>query len=156
MSELTPKEIEVIRQSVRDGGVPAKVVADRLGISQKTAQAHLDNARKKCGVNNMAGLVAEAFRRGVVTLLALLPSLDWVAEIARSGLIYGIIASVVSGGMSDADGAVRTRARWRSSVTRTVKRRNGGRIWFVGPDQTLTASAAGWARTADALVGRVL
>ena len=57
---LTDREIEVLRHFA--AGVPAKVIANRLGISTKTVQNQVSSIRQKLGIQEVAGLVRYAMR----------------------------------------------------------------------------------------------
>ena len=62
--EITAREQQVL-ELVADG-LGNKEVADRLGISARTAQKHLENLFKKFKVHDRTELVAHAFRRGLL------------------------------------------------------------------------------------------
>ena len=66
MERLTAREIEVLRLLVL--GDSTKGVADRLGISFKTAATHRASIMNKLGVHKSASLVREALRTGLVAL----------------------------------------------------------------------------------------
>lgn len=63
-AELTPREEEVL-ELVADG-LANREIAERLGISTRTAQKHLENLFKKLGVHDRTELVTHAFRRGLL------------------------------------------------------------------------------------------
>lgn len=63
-AELTPREEEVL-ELVADG-LSNREIAERLGISTRTAQKHLENLFKKLGVHDRTELVTHAFRRGML------------------------------------------------------------------------------------------
>jgi two-component system response regulator NreC len=61
---LTPREREVLKLVAE--GNSNKKVADKLGISVRTAEHHRLNVMKKLGVTNTAGLVRHALRTKVI------------------------------------------------------------------------------------------
>ena len=61
---LTGREVEVIGLLAR--GLQTKQVADRLGISPKTADAHIQNAYRKIGVSTRAAATLFAMEHGLV------------------------------------------------------------------------------------------
>jgi HD-GYP domain-containing protein (c-di-GMP phosphodiesterase class II) len=61
---LTERETEVLRLLAR--GLQTKQVADRLGISAKTADRHVQNAYAKIGVSTRAGATLFAMQHGLV------------------------------------------------------------------------------------------
>lgn len=63
---LTERELEILRL-LAEGARPAEV-ADRLFVSIKTVKNHLTSVYSKLGVQTGAQAVAEAYRRGLVSL----------------------------------------------------------------------------------------
>ena len=61
---LTPREIEVLRLIA--GGLTAKEAAQRLGISRKTADNHIQNLYAKINVTTRAGAALYALEQGLV------------------------------------------------------------------------------------------
>lgn len=61
---LTKREVEVMGLIARE--LSNQENADRLFISVRTVETHRINLTQKLGVRNTAGLVKEAFRRGLV------------------------------------------------------------------------------------------
>jgi DNA-binding CsgD family transcriptional regulator len=61
---LTPREREVMRLSAE--GLTSAEIADRLGMSPRTANQHVDNVADKLGTRNRAHTVAEILRRGLI------------------------------------------------------------------------------------------
>lgn len=61
---LTKREVEVLGLIARE--LSNQEIADRLFISVRTVETHRINLTQKLGVRNTAGLVKEAFRRGLV------------------------------------------------------------------------------------------
>ena len=61
---LTEREAEVIAALAR--GLQTKQVAQRLGISVKTADRHVQNAYGKIGVSTRAGATLFAMEHGLV------------------------------------------------------------------------------------------
>jgi len=64
VAPLTEREAEVVGLLVR--GMGSKDIADELGISWKTVDVHIVNAKAKAETTTRAGLVAWALRRGLV------------------------------------------------------------------------------------------
>ncbi|HJR78113.1 MAG TPA: LuxR C-terminal-related transcriptional regulator [Nitrospiraceae bacterium] len=62
--DLTPREREIL-QLVWDG-YTSRLIAERLGISIKTAEAHRANMMKKLRASNTAQLVKAAFEAGLL------------------------------------------------------------------------------------------
>jgi DNA-binding CsgD family transcriptional regulator len=54
--KLTPRELEVLELS--SNGLPIKLIADRLGVSNRTVEKHRSNIMEKLGVNNMIEAVS--------------------------------------------------------------------------------------------------
>lgn len=63
---LTPRELEVVALVV--GGLSNAEIADALGISRRTAQAHVAAAARKLGVRTRTQLAVAALRRRLVAL----------------------------------------------------------------------------------------
>jgi DNA-binding NarL/FixJ family response regulator len=61
---LTPREREVLR--LIGQGATSKEVAERLGISPKTAQVHRENLKQKLKLHNTADLVRYAIKHRIV------------------------------------------------------------------------------------------
>lgn len=64
-SVLSDRETEVLGLLAR--GLSNKQVAVELFISQATVKRHIENISRKLGVSQRSALVAEGFRRGLVT-----------------------------------------------------------------------------------------
>jgi LuxR family quorum sensing-dependent transcriptional regulator len=64
---LTPREAEVIR--LLAAGLTDRSIAERLGISERTALHHVTQARDKLGCASRAHLVAEAAALGLIPSL---------------------------------------------------------------------------------------
>jgi DNA-binding NarL/FixJ family response regulator len=62
ISTLTTREREMIRAVACDTGVPGKVIASRLCISEHTLRNHLSSIYSKLGLNNRLDLYAFATR----------------------------------------------------------------------------------------------
>ncbi|CAN5512698.1 response regulator transcription factor [soil metagenome] len=62
--DITAREQEVL-ELVADGN-GNREIAEKLGISARTAQKHLENLFKKFNVHDRTELVAHAFRRGLL------------------------------------------------------------------------------------------
>ena len=55
LAELTPRELETLRGVI--SGAPNKVIAYRLGITERTVKAHRQQVMEKMGVRSVAELV---------------------------------------------------------------------------------------------------
>jgi DNA-binding NarL/FixJ family response regulator len=64
--ELTPREGEVLELLSR--GLPNKLIAQQLGISEPTAKFHVSAIYAKLGVASRAEAVSKAARAGLITL----------------------------------------------------------------------------------------
>ena len=64
--ELTPREIEVLRQLAL--GRSNKEIADALSIGDETVKTHVGNVFAKLEVENRAQAVVQALKRGLVSL----------------------------------------------------------------------------------------
>jgi LuxR family quorum sensing-dependent transcriptional regulator len=62
---LTPREKEVIRLSA--DGLTSLEIAERLGMSPRTVNQHVDNVADKLGTKNRAHTVAEAIRHNLLS-----------------------------------------------------------------------------------------
>ena len=63
---LTPREIEVLTLVAE--GLSNRGIAERLGISPRTVEAHRRVITQKLGVKRLATLVRYAIRRGLVSV----------------------------------------------------------------------------------------
>jgi DNA-binding NarL/FixJ family response regulator len=63
---LTPREIEVLDLVAE--GLPNKIIAARLGISDQTVKFHVASISGKLGAANRTDAVRRAVRRGLITL----------------------------------------------------------------------------------------
>lgn len=61
---LTIREIEIIKMIVE--GDTNQQIAEKLFISPRTVEKHRLNINQKLDVNNTAGLIREAFKRGLI------------------------------------------------------------------------------------------
>jgi DNA-binding NarL/FixJ family response regulator len=61
---LTPREIEVLELVAE--GLPNKVIAERLGISDQTVKFHIGSISGKLGAGNRTDAVRRAVRRGLI------------------------------------------------------------------------------------------
>ena len=62
---LTPREVEIVRLLAR--GLTARAIADRLGISPKTAGSHIEHIYLKTGASNRAQLSLFAMKYGLTS-----------------------------------------------------------------------------------------
>lgn len=65
-SHLTVREVEVLRLIAE--GLRNKEIAERLTISENTTQGHVKNILAKLKVNDRAGAITAALRRGIIHL----------------------------------------------------------------------------------------
>jgi DNA-binding NarL/FixJ family response regulator len=63
---LTPREVEVL--ALLAEALPNKVIAQRLGISERTAKFHVESILGKLGAESRSEAIVIAARRGMVTL----------------------------------------------------------------------------------------
>ncbi len=63
---LTPREIEVLEQVSR--GLPSKLIAHELGVSESTVKFHLSSIYAKLGVASRTEAVSRAAKLGLITL----------------------------------------------------------------------------------------
>jgi DNA-binding NarL/FixJ family response regulator len=63
---LTPRELEVLALVAE--GLPNKVIASRLGISEHTVKFHVNSVMSKLGVQSRTEAVVRATRLGLITL----------------------------------------------------------------------------------------
>jgi two-component system, NarL family, nitrate/nitrite response regulator NarL len=63
---LTPRELEVIRLLAE--GLPNKLIADRLGISDHTVKFHVNAILSKLGAHSRTEAVTRAARGGLISL----------------------------------------------------------------------------------------
>jgi LuxR family quorum sensing-dependent transcriptional regulator len=63
-AQLTPREKEVMRLSA--DGLTSQEIADRLGMSARTVNQHVDNVSDKLGTKNRAHTVAEVIRHNLL------------------------------------------------------------------------------------------
>ena len=65
-TELTPRELEVLRLVAE--GLTNQAIAERLGLSRRTVDAHRNNLMRKLGLHEVTELVKYALRRGIISL----------------------------------------------------------------------------------------
>ncbi|MFN4294426.1 MAG: LuxR C-terminal-related transcriptional regulator [Thermoflexales bacterium] len=63
---LTPREVEVLEQVSR--GLPSKLIAHELGVSESTVKFHLSSIYAKLGVASRTEAVSRAAKLGMITL----------------------------------------------------------------------------------------
>ena len=61
---LTKREVEILGLVARE--MTNQEIADKLFISVRTVETHRVNLTQKLGVHNTAGLVKEAYKRGLI------------------------------------------------------------------------------------------
>jgi len=64
LESLTPREREVMQLSA--SGLTSAEIADKLGMSARTVNQHVDNVADKLGTRNRAHTVAEIVKRGLL------------------------------------------------------------------------------------------
>lgn len=67
---LTAKERGILTSLLRSGGEPAKVIADKMFISESTLRTHLTSIYLKMGVRNRIELLSHANRTGLAGYLS--------------------------------------------------------------------------------------
>lgn len=73
---LTGKERRILSSLLRSGGAPAKVIADKMFISESTLRSHLTSIYLKMGVRNRIELVSQAARSGLANHLSSLETMN--------------------------------------------------------------------------------
>jgi DNA-binding NarL/FixJ family response regulator len=63
---LSPRELEVIRLYAR--GLSRADIAEQLGISPRTFEVHLANAKEKLGLADQVAVIRHALRAGWMTV----------------------------------------------------------------------------------------
>jgi DNA-binding NarL/FixJ family response regulator len=63
---LTPRELEVLE--LVSQGLPSKLIAHALGVSESTVKYHLSSIYAKLGVASRTEAVSRAARLGLITL----------------------------------------------------------------------------------------
>lgn len=71
---LTPRQLEAVKGLSQ--GLSHKLVAQSIGCTFKTAQNHFQDARRRLGVNNSAGLVSWYWSKRVQELETRLAQLE--------------------------------------------------------------------------------
>jgi DNA-binding CsgD family transcriptional regulator len=61
---LSARELECLTLAAR--GATSRAIADKLGISERTVNAHIERAIRKCGAKNRQEAVARAISDGVI------------------------------------------------------------------------------------------
>lgn len=104
---LTNREKEITQLAA--DGLSAKDIGQRLGISKRTAEAHLKSARLKLKASNTSHLISIAHRSGLITSIFLACSL----------------------GVSFAPDNVLRPSRARSGMSRLARQSRGKREWEI-------------------------
>ena len=127
--DLTPRQREVLSLIVE--GLDNREIADRLGISERTARAHVSAVLHRLGAANRTQAAVAAVQKGMLGLLALLvalASLGALAERSSAAGATGIASrvSVLGRGVGGASGVWaydtttgRRLAAWHSGAPRT-------------------------------------
>jgi DNA-binding CsgD family transcriptional regulator len=61
---LSARELECLTLAAR--GATSRAIADKLGISERTVNAHIERAIRKCGAKNRQEAVARAISDGII------------------------------------------------------------------------------------------
>ena len=69
LGQLTQRERAILILLLNSGGDPAKVLADRMHISESTLRNHLTSIYDKLGVSNRNGLLTHAMQNGLAARL---------------------------------------------------------------------------------------
>lgn len=64
--ELTPRELQVLQQLAE--GLPNKIIASQLGVSEHTIKFHINSIFKKMGVRSRTEAVVRAMQLGFIVL----------------------------------------------------------------------------------------
>jgi DNA-binding NarL/FixJ family response regulator len=64
--KLSPRELEVLKLAAQ--GLRTTEIAERLFISSRTVETHVDNANDKLGVRNRTAAVAKAIELGLISI----------------------------------------------------------------------------------------
>jgi len=81
MAQLSPREQSILRVMIVHAGEPAKVLADRLHISESTLRNHLTSIYDKVGVPNKSALLMHAVKNGFTQHLGIdMPSAPGVVD----------------------------------------------------------------------------
>ena len=62
--QLTKRETEILQLIAEE--LSSQEISERLSISSRTAEKHRSNIIQKLGIRNVAGLVKEAYKRGLI------------------------------------------------------------------------------------------
>jgi len=65
VKKLTPRQIDVLRGIAK--GLPNKLIAYELGLTEGTVKVHITVILKSLGVSNRTGAVMEAVKKGYIT-----------------------------------------------------------------------------------------
>ena len=68
---LSPRELAILRTLIINAGEPAKLLADRLHISESTLRNHLTSIYDKLGVSNKSALLMHAVKNGLTRHLGI-------------------------------------------------------------------------------------
>lgn len=104
---LTDREKECVKLAA--DGLSCKEIGCKLGISQKTVEAHLRASRLKLGARNTVNLISIAHKSGIISIMFIICS----------------ICSAIS--VTDFIRPSRSRVR----ITRTVRNSRGKRDWEI-------------------------
>lgn len=70
LAHLSRREQQIVAMLLRHGGDSARMLAQRLNISESTLRNHLTSVYDKFGVNNRSGLMAHAMQNGLASKLS--------------------------------------------------------------------------------------
>lgn len=71
IAQLSPRELAILRILIINAGEPAKLLADRLHISESTLRNHLTSIYDKLGVSNKSALLMHAVKNGLTRHLGI-------------------------------------------------------------------------------------
>lgn len=66
LHKLSPRESEFIGLLCRNGDLTNEQLADKMQVHRRTIDGYVESAYKKCEVHSKAGLVAFAYKLGLV------------------------------------------------------------------------------------------
>lgn len=66
LDKLTPRELEFISLLCQNGDLTNEQLADRMQLHRRTIDGYMQAAYRKCDVHSKTGLVAFAYKLGVV------------------------------------------------------------------------------------------
>jgi D-alanyl-D-alanine carboxypeptidase/D-alanyl-D-alanine-endopeptidase (penicillin-binding protein 4) len=126
---LTPRQREVLSLIVE--GLDNKEIADRLGISERTARAHVSAVLERLGAVNRTQAAVAAIQRGILALLFLLA---------------GLVSSAFAAEVAAADGAKLSASRL-TGLARAAGGASGVWAYDIATGRSLASAKASTQRT---------